>query len=426
MFKLWVSIRKEWWLLSRDRVGLVLMFAMPILLVLVITSVQNSTFELVNDNKIKLMVCNQDEGPEGSEFISSLGQLGIFTITSAPPSLNETQMTTVMHDRNALITVLVPRAFSVDLESRASHITQNALRGLGLGQDSISAPVPPAATLRIYYHPVLQSSFRQSILGAVNNAAQLVQSKLVVRRLYLSLHEKSIPDSLEDEIVRNQIPIAQIPVSRNGGRNVPNASQHNVPAWTIFAMFFIVIPLGSSIVREKQNGSFLRLKTLPTSFLITLASKQITYLCLTLVQALVIFSIGVWIFPLLGLPALKIPTEWAGLLLVTLITGYCATSCAICIGVFTETQEQCNGIGSVSVVILAAIGGLIVPSFAMPASFALAMKISPLHWSLEAYYNLFLEGGRIKDIILNIIPLLTITLIALGAAVTGLRRKNLI
>ena len=57
-----------------------------------------------------------------------------------------------------------------------------------------------------------------------------------------------------------------------------NATQHNVPAWTIFAMFFVVMSLGSSIVREKLSGSFIRLKTLPTNYFIALISKQITYL----------------------------------------------------------------------------------------------------------------------------------------------------
>ncbi|MBL0199403.1 MAG: hypothetical protein IPP81_04290 [Chitinophagaceae bacterium] len=35
---------------------------------------------------------------------------------------------------------------------------------------------------------------------------------------------------------------------------VPSAVQHNVPAWTIFAMFFIAIPLSNSILKEKQKA----------------------------------------------------------------------------------------------------------------------------------------------------------------------------
>jgi len=37
-----------------------------------------------------------------------------------------------------------------------------------------------------------------------------------------------------------------------------------------------------------------------------------------------------------------------------------------------------------------------VPSFAMPDSFRTVLAASPLHWCLEAYYGLFLEGGKLK------------------------------
>jgi ABC-2 type transport system permease protein len=143
-------------------------------------------------------------------------------------------------------------------------------------------------------------------------------------------------------------------------------------------------------------------------------------------QAMVVFSLGIWLFPSMGLPRLNLPDDITGVILVTLICGWCAVSYAIMIGVFAKTQEQANGIGAVSIVLMAAIGGLLVPSFAMPDSFQFVMKLSPLHWCLEAYYGLFLEGGSLKDVILNIIPLLGITIIIQLITLYGLKRKNLV
>jgi ABC-2 type transport system permease protein len=54
------------------------------------------------------------------------------------------------------------------------------------------------------------------------------------------------------------------------------------------------------------------------------------------------------------------------------------------------------------------------------------MKISPLHWCLEAYYELFLEGGHLKDLIVTILPLLGITFAIQLAAIIGLKRQHLI
>ena len=426
MFKLRATILKDIRILLRDKVGLMLMLLMPVLLAIVITTVQNSTFELVNNNKVPLILYNKDTGQVSTEFIRALDKIGMFELKNLDSSQNEKDIVSRMHAKDALVAIIIPENYTDQTLSKAKNITKEALKNVNIAEDTVKNVSINEVPLTLYYHPVLQQSFRNSINGALRSALQLVQSKYIVRQLYTTVNEQTIPDSLENQITANQLPVNEIPVSRDGSRNIPNATQHNIPAWTIFAMFFIVISLGSSIVREKQSGSFVRLRTLPTNFMVALASKQITYLFVTLLQAAIIFSIGTWLFPKMGLPPLNLPADKLGLFLVTLACGWCATSFAICIGVFAQTQEQSNGFGAVSIVILAAIGGLLVPSFAMPASFQLIMRLSPLHWCLEAYYGLFLEGGTLKDILMNIIPLLVITVVLQLIAIYGLKRKNLI
>ena len=426
MFKLRATILKDIRILLRDKVGLMLMLLMPVLLAIVITTVQNSTFELVNNNKVPLILYNKDTGQVSTEFIRALDKIGMFELKNLDSSQNEKDIVSRMHAKDALVAIIIPENYTDQTLSKAKNITKEALKNVNIAEDTVKNVSINEVPLTLYYHPVLQQSFRNSINGALRSALQLVQSKYIVRQLYTTVNEQTIPDSLENQITANQLPVNEIPVSRDGSRNIPNATQHNIPAWTIFAMFFIVISLGSSIVREKQSGSFVRLRTLPTNFMVALASKQITYLFVTLLQAAIIFSIGTWLFPKMELPPLNLPADKLGLFLVTLACGWCATSFAICIGVFAQTQEQSNGFGAVSIVILAAIGGLLVPSFAMPASFQLIMRLSPLHWCLEAYYGLFLEGGTLKDILMNIIPLLVITVVLQLIAIYGLKRKNLI
>ncbi|RYG06339.1 MAG: ABC transporter permease [Chitinophagaceae bacterium] len=434
MQKLLATIKKDLRILTRDRVGLILMFLMPVVLAIVITVVQNSTFELVNNNKISLIISNRDTGDAAKQLTAAIQKVGMFNVELVPGSETDKQISDRMNPKDALVAVVIPENFSAQLEAKAKNITSQALKEVTVGEpktDSNSAQSgkpesgkPESITL--YYHPVLQSSFRQSIQGALKSTLQIVQSREVVRKLYQTLNDQQIPDTLETQIISNQAQINEIPVSRDGSRSIPNASQHNIPAWTVFAMFFVVISLGASVVREKLSGSFVRLKTLPTNYLVALLSKQITYIAVTFLQALVIFSIGVLLFPYLGLPKLNLPSDLLGLLLVTLISGWCASSYAICIGVFAKTQEQSNGIGAVSIVLLAAIGGILVPAFAMPSSFQVIMQISPLHWCLEAYYGLFLEGGKLSDILINILPLLIITIAIQLITLVGLKRKNLI
>ncbi len=424
--KLWATIKKDVRILLRDKVGLTFMFAMPIVLVIVVTAIQNNTFDLLNKNSISLLVCNKDTGRFSKEFMQTVDKMGMFKVVEMPVALNDNEVTSQLRNKDAFVAVIIPPDFSVQLNEKAKGITDKALNSFGLEGDSTAAKAGNASSLTMYYKPEIQPSFKLSIQSALTSALQMVQSRQVLKTLYFSINEKTLPDSLEDEMLNNRMAIDEKPLTRSGNKETPNASQHNVPAWTIFAMFFIVISLGGSIVREKSSGSFIRLKTLPTSFLTALLSKQITYLFVTLLQALVIFLIGVWIFPSLGLPKLNMPSDILGLLIITLACGCCAVNYAICIGVLAKTQEQANGFGAVSIVILSVIGGLMVPSFAMPASFKGVMMLSPLHWCLKSYYGLFLEGGKLKDVLINILPLILITLVIQAVTRIALKKKNLI
>jgi len=426
MFKLGSTILKDIRILTRDRLGLVFMFVMPIVLAVVITAVQNSTFEMLNTNTVPMLICNRDTGEAGKQLETAIAKAGMFDLKQVMPDVTDKAISEKMHAKDAVIAIIIPADFTQKIKQKSNETAKKALRNFGMQTDSIIHDTSSIQPITLLYHPVLQESFRQSIQGALRSSLLMVQNREVLKSLYFSLNETNLPDSLEQELMNSQVAINEIPVSRDGSRNIPNASQHNVPAWTVFAMFFIVISLGGSVVREKLNGSFVRLKTLPTNYLVALISKQFTYLFVTCIQAAVVFSIGIWLFPVMGLPKLNLPADITGVVIVTLICGWCAVSYAIMIGVFAKTQEQANGIGAVSIVLMAAVGGLLVPSFAMPDSFTMVMKMSPLHWCLEAYYGLFLEGGKLKDVILNIIPLLGITMAIQLITLYGLKRKNLI
>lgn len=426
MFKLWATIRKDVRVLLRDKVGIALMFVMPIILVVVVTSIQNSTFQLVNKNRLPILIANQDTGQSSKQLLTAIGKIGMFKVTELPKNSSPKAIADAMHAQDAMLGITIPANFSAKVKEKADNVSGKALTSFGLEGDTTKKTVGNIEPLTLYYNPILQESLRLSVKGALQSALQMVESRETLRTLYFALNEKELPADLEKDMLDNRTVINEEPVSKDGTRQTPNATQHNVPAWTIFAMFFVIMSLGGSVVREKVSGSFIRLKTLPTNYAVGLLSKQLTYLAVTMLQALVIFGIGIWLFPVFGLPALNLPADLSALVITTVICGWCAVSYAICVGVFSQTQEQANGFGAVSIVILAAVGGLMVPSFAMQGTFKSAANLSPMHWCLEAYYSLFLQGGKLADVMNNLIPLFAITLVIQFITYIGLKRKNLI
>ena len=56
MYKLWASIHKEFLLLIRDVGGLTILFVMPLVLVITITLIQDSSFKSVQQTKIPILI----------------------------------------------------------------------------------------------------------------------------------------------------------------------------------------------------------------------------------------------------------------------------------------------------------------------------------------------------------------------------------
>ena len=142
MFKLWLSIKKDFRILSRDRVGLLFMFLMPILLAIVITAIQNATFELVNENKVELLVCNKDTGQAGRQLISAIEKIGMFRIKElSEVERTEDALRIKMHNKEALVAVLIPAHFTQDIDNKAKDVSARALKDFGLSGDS-AATIP--------------------------------------------------------------------------------------------------------------------------------------------------------------------------------------------------------------------------------------------------------------------------------------------
>ena len=141
MYKLWATIKKDVQLLARDKIGVLFMFILPVVLAIVITAIQNSTFELVNDNKASLLLNNHDKGRIGKDFIKTLEKSGMFRISYADEKDNDEQVIARMHKKDALLAVIIPKEFSATMEAKAKTIASKALNNFGAPIDTAKIKV---------------------------------------------------------------------------------------------------------------------------------------------------------------------------------------------------------------------------------------------------------------------------------------------
>ena len=103
--------------------------------------------------------------------------------------------------------------------------------------------------------------------------------------------------------------------------------------------------------------------------------------------------------PLLNLPALYLGIHPWLLLLIAVGIGFAATSYGYFVGAVFKTINQAMPFGSLSIVILSALGGIWIPVEIMPPILQHIALLSPLHWSLKAVDEVILRNGDFADII---------------------------
>lgn len=420
--KFGASILKEIQLLIHDKIGLLILYIMPILLVFIITIVQDSTFRLVNENQMDLLVINNDQGQIGKDFIAILDKSGSFTI-----EVNDTiEFKDLKHatiDHNKLISIYIPSDFSENINGNASHVSNIMLTEFGI-EESKSEKKVNQPTLTFYYDPVLQENFRITLTTNLQMVLVGLENKAMMEQLFGDMGYDEIPAHIEKELNGRQTKIVSQVAGKNGRDVIPNSTQHNIPAWTIFAMFFMVITLGGNLVKERLSGSFLRLQTIPSAFMLTIWSKMLVFLFVAMTQMVTLFCIGMFVFPLIGLPELILPEAMIQLFVIAFLSALAAVSYAIVIGTYAKTQEQANGFGAVSIIIFAAIGGIWVPTFIMPDYLQEIGKLSPLYWCLDGFYTLFLKNGSWSELSGTIIYLILFTFVCQLLTFIKLRIQN--
>ncbi|MBC9249033.1 ABC transporter [Pseudomonas alcaligenes] len=177
-----------------------------------------------------------------------------------------------------------------------------------------------------------------------------------------------------------------------------NASQLSVPAWLIFGMFFVTLPMAGGFQREQQSGALLRLRALDLNLASLALSKLLPYFAINLVQFALLLAVGVYALPLLGLQGLSLPGNPLAYLLLAVSLSLATCSLGLLLAALARSAEQALLLGGGINIILAAIGGIMVPKSVMPAAMGQLAEISPMSWALDAFLTLLVGQGSLADI----------------------------
>lgn len=429
--KLFATIGKDLSLLRRDRAGLLVLFVMPAILVVIITLVQNNVYSLLGETAPRVILVDLDGGDLGRRVIDRMERLELLTTIDGKPVSAELAVDLV-NGGDFQAAIFIKEGTGSRLLGQVTAEVNSSL----LQEKSEINAVPE---LEIIFDPTVMGGFRTSLRSSL--AMVLLEFEVEAKMaaltdilpIYLTREMKKAAGDYADFIevppiainlpTKPILSVVEGAASRDGGVVIPTPAQHNVPAWALFGMFFIVVPMAGSLIREREEGTLARLLSMPIMYPVILAGKISAYVMVCCGQFLLIFLIGVFVLPLLGVAPLQAVADWGAVIFVVVAASFAAAGYGILLGTVSRTYEQASMFGAISVVAASAIGGVMVPVYAMPEVMQKISVISPIGWGLEAFLAIFVRGSGLGAVSFELTLLLLFAfLAALLAWLTFIRR----
>ncbi len=463
MIRLLATMLNELRLLARDRAGLLVLFLMPSVLVVVVSLVQENVLQTTGEAGIRAAFIDEDGDTlgkalrvrlEAADSLELIQKIDSRAVTAA-------DIDPLLAGGDIPFVIRVPAGATEGMRKRAEFLIRQALPAApekpGAIASTIVSPLtvvdpenetplraaeeqatqsskpmepeeqatesskpmeqtapPEPPEIAVYFDPLVQGAFRTAVVSAVN--AMLMAAEMEIKARILSAMVSEQVSGLLRAMAPPAAPPPDFSMAAEWGAprlitvderrglsaghlRLPTSVQHNVPAWALFGMFFIVVPLGGALIREKQDGTLARLLVMPVPYVALLAGRLMAYVLVCLAQFGIILLMGRYVLPLLGAPVLELSGSPLAMVAVVISAGLAAAGYGMLLGTISTTYEQASMFGAVSVVIAAAIGGIMVPVYVMPDSMRVLSHFSPLAWGLTALTDIFARQADLFDVL---------------------------
>ncbi|MDR2861260.1 MAG: ABC transporter permease [Syntrophobacterales bacterium] len=413
------TVKKEFLLVIRDPGGLAMLFFMPLILVIVMTLIQDNTFREFQESSLDILFIDQDQGELGkniSQALQATGHIHLISTEEGEPVTAERAHYLVQKGIYKAAVIIPPDATTM-FKEKIKHSARLFLASYGLAPRPAKNKQFPPQNIDIIYDPVIKANYRMALTEAMEKMLTGLQTDWLITEIQKRFD--GITGKKGGRInLSAMIEITQKSALEDDQRAIPlTAVQHNVPAWSMFAMFFILYPLAGNFIREREDGSMMRLRLIAGSSFSVIAGKFGFYLTICLLQLVTMLAAGLYLMPMLGLSKLALGSNYAGIILAGLAVAMAATGYGLFIAVYFKTAQQALSFGAISIVILSAIGGIWVPVLVMPPIMQELSPFSPLNWGLSAFNDLFIRNTPTADILPSITKLMAFAVLTLTASI---------
>lgn len=392
-YQLLTAAIKEARLILRDRHALAILFVMPVVFVAILSLALRDAFSERAGVTFSVLIVNHDRGVVGEKLTQAFLDDRHFRVERADAPLPDAaRVNALVNAGRYQFALLIPDNATAQARRRATEQVR---------ADGARGRTPPVA-LRLLADPSLRADHRSLVLAFTNGALHAVEAGLIGERIAdlartpfgtstvsaAGLATPHLFDELSDDLEHGA-----------DRKAIPTSVQQNAPAWTLLAMFFLAIPMSVTFIKERSQGSLLRLRSMPVPVWVLFGGKVVPYLIINQMQLALILAVGVWGLPLLGGDRLVLGNAPGAIALLGLSASLAAIGFGLLIASLARTPEQATTLSATTVLILAALGGIMVPKMVMPPFMQQVAGWSPLSWGLDGFLDIFIRGGGLREVL---------------------------
>ena len=389
---------KDLKIIFKEKGTLITLFVSPLMFIIVISLALGQSFNsLADTTPVRVLVVNNDpQGVLATKLLTNMDTAGHNNGMSFERSdldgkaLNAQNAEQLIKDRKRSMALIIPANFTQDVQA-GRKVYVRFITDPAASQQVVQ---PTKAVLLSLVDQVVEPVLLQVSVAAMLQKGQVVgpTADEINRQITAAVAGGDArPENRLGGAVLESVSPAGVSVPK-----YPTVYQQNVPGFTIMYIFFIVTELATSILRERTDGTFRRLMAAPVGKPAMLLGKLLPYYLVSLLQVLVLFSIGTLFF------GMNLGEHPVGLVLITLAVAACATSLGLLVAAFARTGQQISGIGTIVVLVLAAVGGCMVPPVFMPDFMNSLALFTPNGWALFGYQDVMVRGADWFAILPNI------------------------
>lgn len=397
MSVLFALIRKELLLLRRDWHALALLFVMPAFFILLMSLAMRDVFATGRTSTFKYYLVNQDTTAFTESIANAIGKHEVFQVV-ALDSADKRHENLVRGSVQFAVTI--PLGFTRSLpDSVPLQISVESSANVSPPVNELFNAAVREAVTSVYLRARVAALNPQLASGAGGGdylQMQKVNGLLTERTVYESAALSARPTSV----------------------------QQNVPAWLVFAMFFVALPLSTTSLQERSQGTSTKLRSIGLSPRQLLLGKLVPYLLINTLQVAIMLAVGVFVVPALGGDALTLGHSSLALATIAIATGTAAVSYGLLIANLVRTAEQATIATGATNLLLGALGGVMVPRMIMPDALQKISLLSPMSWGLEGFLDVLLRGGTVATIAPKALMLVGFAVLALLIAGFRLQRAR--